>query len=61
MQREKDKGMAISIGRLQKITDKSIKFVSMSHNTIRGAAGGAVLLAEWLCNNDYIVPRGLVL
>ena len=61
VQREKDKGMAISIGRLQKITDKSIKFVSMSHNTIRGAAGGAVLLAEWLCNNDYIVPRGLVL
>lgn len=53
-EREKDNGMAISIGRLQKVDRCTIKFISMSHNTIRGAAGGAILLAECLCKHKYI-------
>lgn len=47
-------GMAISIGRLRKDNQYDIKFVCMSHNTLRGAAGGAVLLAELLCAEGYI-------
>ena len=53
-QRVVDHGMAISIGRLQKVDRRTIKFISMSHNTIRGAAGGAILLAECLCKHKYI-------
>lgn len=41
-------GMAISIGRLREDTQYDYKFVCLSHNTLRGAAGGAVLLAELL-------------
>ena len=33
------------------------KFVGLSHNTLRGAAGGAVLIAELLCAQDYILPK----
>ena len=47
-------GMGISIGRLRKDSQYDIKFVSMSHNTVRGAAGGAILLAEMLCKENYI-------
>ena len=47
-------GMAISIGRLRPDTQYDMKFVCMSHNTLRGAAGGAVLLAELLCAEGYI-------
>ena len=38
-------GMAVSIGRLRPDTQYDYKFVCLSHNTLRGAAGGAVLLA----------------
>ena len=41
-------GMAVSIGRLREDTQYDYKFVCLSHNTLRGAAGGAVLLAELL-------------
>lgn len=41
-----DKGMAVSIGRLRKDSLLDYKFVILSHNTVRGAAGGAVLCAE---------------
>ena len=41
-----DKGMAVSIGRLRKCPLLDYKFVVMSHNTVRGAAGGAILNAE---------------
>jgi len=44
-----ENGMAISLGRLRADTQYDYKFVSLSHNTLRGAAGGAVLLAELLC------------
>ncbi len=54
LDRNLENGMAISIGRLRKDNQYDIKFVCMSHNTLRGAAGGAVLLAELLCAEGYI-------
>lgn len=53
-ERNLENGMAISIGRLQKDEVFDYKFVCMSHNTVRGAAGGAVLMAEQLCAEGYI-------
>lgn len=47
-------GMAVSMGRLREDSQYDYKFVCMSHNTLRGAAGGAVLLAELLCAEGYI-------
>ncbi len=52
--REIDGGMAISCGRLRKSVQYDYKMVSMSHNTLRGAAGGAVLLAELLTAKGYM-------
>ncbi|MDR1765089.1 MAG: aspartate-semialdehyde dehydrogenase [Lachnospiraceae bacterium] len=52
-----EKGMGISIGRLREDTVYDYKFVGLSHNTIRGAAGGAVLCAELLVAKGYI-PAG---
>jgi aspartate-semialdehyde dehydrogenase len=48
-------GMAISTGRLREDTHYDIKFVSLSHNTLRGAAGGSVLVAELLCAEGFIL------
>ena len=50
-------GMAVSIGRLRPDTQYDYKFVCLSHNTLRGAAGGAVLLAELLCAEGYIAKK----
>ena len=47
-------GMAISIGRLRPDTQYDYKFVCLSHNTLRGAAGGSVELAELLCAKGII-------
>lgn len=52
--RDLDKGMAVHTGRLREDTQYDYKFVCLSHNTLRGAAGGAVLLAELLCAEGYI-------
>jgi len=49
-----ENGMAVSIGRLRPDTQYDYKFICLSHNTLRGAAGGAVLLAELLCAEKYI-------
>jgi len=49
-----ENGMAISLGRLRPDTHYDYKFVGLSHNTLRGAAGGSVLLAELLCAKGYI-------
>ncbi len=49
-----ENGMAISIGRLREDTQYQYKFVCLSHNTIRGAAGGGVLLAELLAAEGYL-------
>lgn len=46
LDRNIEKGMAVSIGRLRPDTQFDYKFVCLSHNTLRGAAGGAVLMAE---------------
>jgi len=54
LDRNLENGMAVSIGRLRPDTQYDIKFVSLSHNTLRGAAGGAVLMAELLCVKGYI-------
>jgi len=49
-----ENGMAISLGRLRQDTQYDYRFIGLSHNTLRGAAGGAVLLAELLCAQGYI-------
>lgn len=49
-----ENGMAVSIGRLREDSQYDYKFVCMSHNTLRGAAGGAVLLAELLAAQGYM-------
>lgn len=54
LHRELEGGMAISVGRLREDSQYDMKFVCLSHNTLRGAAGGAVLLAELLCAEGYI-------
>jgi aspartate-semialdehyde dehydrogenase len=54
LDRELEGGMAISLGRLRPDTQYDYKFVGLAHNTLRGAAGGAVLLAELLCAEGYI-------
>ena len=53
LQRDLEGGMAISIGRLREDKQYDYKFVCLSHNTLRGAAGGGVLMAELLCYKGY--------
>ena len=50
-------GMGVSIGRLREDTVYDYKFVGLSHNTVRGAAGGAVLCAELLTAQGYIQAK----
>ncbi len=52
-----EKGMGISVGRLREDTIYDWKFVGLSHNTVRGAAGGAVLCAELLKAEGYIFAK----
>ena len=52
--RDIEGGMAVSVGRLREDTQYDYKFVCVSHNTLRGAAGGAVLLAELLAAKGYM-------
>lgn len=54
LDRNLENGMAISVGRLRTDTQYDYKFVCLSHNTLRGAAGGGVLLAELLCAQGYM-------
>ena len=53
LDRNLEKGMAVSVGRLREDSQYDYKFVCLSHNTLRGAAGGAVLLAELLAAKGY--------
>ena len=53
LDRNLEGGMAISIGRLREDTQYDYKFVCLSHNTLRGAAGGGVLMAELLAVKGY--------
>ncbi len=54
LDRDLEGGMAITAGRLRPDRQYDYKFVGLSHNTLRGAAGGGVLLAELLCAEGYI-------
>ena len=49
--------MGITIGRLREDNLFDYKFVALSHNTVRGAAGGAILMAELLKREGYIAAR----
>ena len=53
-----EKGMGISVGRLREDTVYDYKFIGLSHNTVRGAAGGAILCAELLKAQGYITNKG---
>ncbi|MEG0050162.1 MAG: aspartate-semialdehyde dehydrogenase [Clostridia bacterium] len=57
LDRELENGMGIAIGRLREDPVMDYKFVCLSHNTLRGAAGGGVLSAEYLCKLGYIVRK----
>ena len=52
-----ENGMGVSIGRLREDTIYDYKFIGLSHNTVRGAAGGAVLCAEALTSKGYIKSK----
>ncbi|MEG2732192.1 MAG: aspartate-semialdehyde dehydrogenase [Clostridium sp.] len=52
-----ESGMGISVGRLREDTIYDYKFVGLSHNTLRGAAGGAILCAELLTAQGYIKEK----
>jgi aspartate-semialdehyde dehydrogenase len=57
LDRMTERGMAVCAGRLREDTQYDYKFVCLSHNTLRGAAGGAVLLAELLCAKGFITAE----
>ena len=52
--RNLEKGMAVAIGRLRECPLFDFKFVVLSHNTVRGAAGGTILIAELLHAKGYL-------
>lgn len=52
--RNNDKAMAVTVGRLRPCNILDYKFVSLSHNTVRGAAGGGILNAELLVKKGYL-------
>jgi len=52
--RDNDKGMAVTVGRLREDSVFDFKFVALSHNTVRGAAGGSILSAELLVSKGFI-------
>jgi len=54
LDRDLEGGMATSLGRLRQDTLFDVKFVGLAHNTLRGAAGGAVECAELLCAEGYM-------
>lgn len=54
LDRDNDKGMAVTVGRLREGNVFDYRFVGLSHNTVRGAAGGAILIAELLTAKEYI-------
>ncbi|MDR9854203.1 aspartate-semialdehyde dehydrogenase [Paenibacillus sp. VCA1] len=57
LDRDIERGMGVSVGRLREDSIYDYKFVGLSHNTLRGAAGGAVLIAELLKAEGYIQPK----
>lgn len=57
LDRNYENGMGVCVGRLREDTVYDYKFVGLSHNTIRGAAGGGVLIAELLTAQKYITAK----
>jgi len=57
LDRDIERGMGVSAGRLREDSLYDFKFVGLSHNTLRGAAGGAVLIAELLKAEGYIQAK----
>jgi aspartate-semialdehyde dehydrogenase len=57
LDRDAGSGQAVSIGRLRPDTVFDWRFVALSHNTVRGAAGGAVLTAELLAHDGYLASK----
>ena len=57
LDRDAGDGQAVSIGRLRPDTVFDWKFVALSHNTVRGAAGGAILTAELLASDGYLAAK----
>ncbi len=57
LDRDAGAGMAVTLGRLRDDNIFDYKFVALSHNTVRGAAGGAILMAELLANEGYLVRK----
>jgi aspartate-semialdehyde dehydrogenase len=60
LDREAGDGMAVVVGRIRRCPVFDIRFVLLSHNLVRGAAGAAILNAEFLACAGAIVPRGVV-
>ena len=54
MDRDADKAMAVTVGRLRPDNVFDIKFAALSHNTVRGAAGGGILTAELALKKGYL-------
>ena len=57
LDRDYENGMGVCLGRLREDTVYDYKFIGLSHNTVRGAAGGAVLVAELLTAKGYITAK----
>ena len=57
LDRDIGNGMGVSVGRLCDDTIFDYKFIGLSHNTLRGAAGGALLCAELLCKEGYLTSK----
>jgi len=57
LDRDAGNGMAVTIGRLRPDSNLDWRFVALSHNTVRGAAGGAVLTAELLTQDGFIAAK----
>lgn len=57
LDRDYEKGMGVTVGRIREDVLFDYKFVCLSHNTLRGAAGGAVLIAELLTAEGYITKK----
>ena len=57
LDRDYENGMGVTLGRLREDTVFDYKFVGLSHNTVRGAAGGAILCAELLTAKGYITKK----
>ena len=57
LDRDFERGMGVSMGRLRGDSLFDWRFVGLSHNTLRGAAGGAVLIAELLCAQGYFPKK----